>query len=221
MEKKICSKCELEKMICDFYVLKKTPLQYRPKCKKCMIEECKIYQINNKEMTLNRNQIYRENNKEIIKTKIKEYYNLNPEKYAERKEYSKKFQKENLEYFRNYHKNRVKNDVSFRLIKILRSRLNKIISNNNLTKTNKTDEFLGCNSLEIKEYLEQKFIEGMSWDNYGLFGWHIDHIIPLSSAKTEEDLYNLCHYTNLQPLWAFDNLSKGNKILTPLSTNIK
>lgn len=53
----------------------------------------------------------------------------------------------------------------------------------------------------------------MNWDNRGLYGWHIDHIIPLSSAKTEEEVYKLCHYTNLQPLWAKENLSKGNKII--------
>jgi hypothetical protein len=51
----------------------------------------------------------------------------------------------------------------------------------------------------------------MTWENQGK--WHIDHIIPLSSAKTEKEMYKLCHYTNLQPLWAFDNLSKGSKIL--------
>jgi hypothetical protein len=53
----------------------------------------------------------------------------------------------------------------------------------------------------------------MSWDNYGFYGWHIDHVIPLSSAKTEEEVYKLCHYTNLQPLWAEDNLKKGSKII--------
>jgi hypothetical protein len=53
----------------------------------------------------------------------------------------------------------------------------------------------------------------MNWENYGQFGWHVDHIIPLSSAKTEEEIYKLSHYTNLQPLWAQDNLKKGNKIL--------
>jgi hypothetical protein len=78
---------------------------------------------------------------------------------------------------------------------------------------NKTTEFLGCNVLELKNHLEFQFKEGMSWNNHGLFGWHIDHIKPLSSAKTEKELYILCHYTNLQPLWAKDNLSKGNKIL--------
>ena len=61
----------------------------------------------------------------------------------------------------------------------------------------------------LKEHLESQFIDGMGWDNR--VEWHIDHIIPLSSAKTEDELYRLCHYTNLQPLWAEDNLKKGNK----------
>jgi hypothetical protein len=213
MEFKICSKCKLEKEVCNFYILKKSSSQYRPKCKKCMIEECKIYQENNKELILKRGKIYRENNKEIIKGKIIEYYKSNPEKYNERKKYSEEHRKKNLKYYSDYHKHRIKNDVNFRLIKILRSGLNKIIHNNNLTKTNKTTEFLGCNVLELKNHLECQFKEGMSWDNHGLFGWHIDHIKPLSSAKTEKELYILCHYTNLQPLWAKDNLSKGNKIL--------
>jgi hypothetical protein len=58
---------------------------------------------------------------------------------------------------------------------------------------------------------QTKFIDGMNWDNRG--EWHIDHIIPLSSAKSEEELRKLCHYTNLQPLWEKDNLKKSNKIL--------
>ena len=61
--------------------------------------------------------------------------------------------------------------------------------------------------------VEEQFVDGMSWDNYGIYGWHIDHIIPLSSAKTEEEIFKLCHYTNLQPLWAVDNLKKSNKLI--------
>ena len=56
-------------------------------------------------------------------------------------------------------------------------------------------------------------VDGMSWDNYGRDGWHIDHIIPLSSTKIKEEIIKLNHYTNLQPLWATDNLKKGSKIL--------
>jgi hypothetical protein len=72
---------------------------------------------------------------------------------------------------------------------------------------------VGCTPQELKEHLEKQFKEGMTWDNHGMYGWHIDHIIPLSSATTEEELYKLCHFTNLQPLWAEENLSKGNRIL--------
>jgi hypothetical protein len=63
-------------------------------------------------------------------------------------------------------------------------------------------------------YLEKQFAPGMTWENYGIDGWHIDHIIPLSSAKGDLDqLKKLCHYTNLQPLWAEDNLKKSNRLI--------
>ena len=73
--------------------------------------------------------------------------------------------------------------------------------------------FLGCSSKELIDHLESKFQPGMSWDNYGTHGWHIDHIKPLSSfdLTQEESLKVVCHYTNLQPLWAEDNIRKSNK----------
>ena len=79
-------------------------------------------------------------------------------------------------------------------------------------KKNKTFDIVGCSPEFLKEYFEKQFTEGMSWELMGQH-IHIDHIIPLSSANTEEEMYELCHYTNLQPLWAKDNLKKGNKIL--------
>ena len=96
----------------------------------------------------------------------------------------------------------------------MRSRLCNYLKSNNITKKNKTFDIVGCTPEFLKEHLENKFKEGMSWENHDLYGWHIDHIIPLSSAKTEEEIYKLCHYSNLQPLWAGDNLSKGNKVFT-------
>ena len=66
---------------------------------------------------------------------------------------------------------------------------------------------------ELQEYLEKQFKSGMTWKNHSLKGWHIDHIIPLNSAKTPEVVEKLMHYTNLQPMWATYNLKKGNKII--------
>jgi hypothetical protein len=63
----------------------------------------------------------------------------------------------------------------------------------------------------VYEYFSNLFLEGMSWENHG--EWHIDHIIPISTAKSEEEIIRLSHYTNLQPLWAEDNLLKSNKLL--------
>ena len=76
-----------------------------------------------------------------------------------------------------------------------------------MIKNKKTEEILGCVFVFIKNYLESKFIDGMSWDNRNL--WHIDHIVPLSSAKTATQILKLNHFSNLRPLWAKDNLSKG------------
>jgi len=99
----------------------------------------------------------------------------------------------------------------FKLINNVRVRLIKYLKKLNITKKNKTFEIVGCTPQELKEHLEKQFVNGMSWENRS--EWHIDHIIPLSSAKTEEEIYKLSHYTNLQPLWAIDNIKKSNNIL--------
>ena len=79
------------------------------------------------------------------------------------------------------------------------------------TKSKKTIEILGCSFEEFKIHLESKFDNKMNWLNQGTY-WHMDHIIPISSAKTEEEVYRLNHYTNFQPLYWLDNLKKSNKI---------
>lgn len=74
-----------------------------------------------------------------------------------------------------------------------------------------TESIVGISYEEFKSYINSKFLDGMTWENRG--DWHIDHIIPISSANSEEEMIKLSHYTNLQPLWAEENISKGNKIL--------
>lgn len=71
----------------------------------------------------------------------------------------------------------------------------------------------GCSCEEMIAHIENQFTQGMSWDNYGLHGWHIDHINPLSKSTDMNDLLQRAHYTNLQPLWAKDNIRKSNNIL--------
>lgn len=80
---------------------------------------------------------------------------------------------------------------------------------NGLVKNLSTEEILGCSIETFREYIESLFQEGMSFENYG--EWHLDHIKPISLAKTEEDVIVLCHYSNFQPLWAKENMSKGSK----------
>ena len=115
------------------------------------------------------------------------------------------------EYARNYKRNRTQSDPLFKLKCNLRRRTNKCFKAKSWNKNTKTQEMLGANYEVAFKHIESQFKNGMSWDNHG--DWHIDHIIPLSLATTEEEMIKLCHYTNLQPLWAEDNLIKSNKTI--------
>lgn len=102
-------------------------------------------------------------------------------------------------------------DSNNRLADNLRSRLRKAIKNDQKVGSAISD--LGCSIEELKKHLEDQFAEGMTWDNYGLKGWHIDHIKPLAkyNLSNPEEFKEACNYKNLQPLWAKDNLKKGAK----------
>lgn len=134
------------------------------------------------------------------------------EQNKERKaEYQKKYKQENKERRAEYRKKKRESDALFKLRDALRSRTYQAFHKNGYSKNTKTEDMLGAEWIIVKSHLELMFKEGMSWDNIG--EWHIDHIIPLSSANTVECLIELCHYTNLQPLWANENISKGDKII--------
>jgi hypothetical protein len=102
-------------------------------------------------------------------------------------------------------KDRVKNDFKS-LIKKKRSDCTTFILSKNSDYSYHND--LGCNYKKIRKHIEKQFQPGMSWQSHG--GWHIDHIIPLSKAKTESELYKLLKWKNIQPLWAEANLRKKN-----------
>lgn len=114
-----------------------------------------------------------------------------------------------LEQKRKYKRNKYNTDVMQNLKERMRGRLNSFFKYKNLTKSKKTIEILGCEWGILKIHIEKQFKDGMNWENREL--WHVDHIIPLASAKNEQELIKLCHYTNLQPLWAEENLKKGSK----------
>jgi hypothetical protein len=82
-------------------------------------------------------------------------------------------------------------------------------------KSANTETLLGCSVKELQTYIELRFLPEMTWQNYGFYGWHIDHIKPLSSfdLNNPEEQQKAFHYTNLQPLWAKDNLQKHAKVL--------
>jgi hypothetical protein len=115
------------------------------------------------------------------------------------------------EYMRKYHKQRRETDPQFNMIGRIRHRTRLAIKNGGFTKKSKTYEMLGCDWTTLKDHIEKQFATGMSWDNMN--EWDLDHIYPLSWCSTIEELEIYSHYTNLQPLWRKDNLSKGNKFI--------
>ena len=95
-------------------------------------------------------------------------------------------------------------------IQIMRQCVRKSFKRNGYTKKSRAHIILGTDWSVVKSHMESLFKEGMTWNNHG--EWHIDHIIPISSGKTEDEVVKLCHYSNLQPLWAEENLLKSNTI---------
>tara|TARA_R110002020_G_scaffold213489_1_gene420364 strand:- start:282 stop:1049 length:768 start_codon:yes stop_codon:yes gene_type:complete len=131
-----------------------------------------------------------------------------------KKKSDKKYRKNHKKQISDHLKKRYKNDEQFRLSILLRGRLKKVVDRKHIPTRSEFQDILGCSYEELVIHLELQFTDGMNWDNHGLYGWHIDHIIPLSAFDLTDikQLAESCHYTNLQPLWAEDNYSKGNKL---------
>ena len=137
----------------------------------------------------------------------KEYRrNWEKNKYNNNEEYRKKC----IENVVKKEKKLLENDTEFKIKHLLRCRMRKAIKAMNAEKYFNTLELTGCSIPFLKEYLQEKFTEGITWENYG--EWHIDHIKPCAKFNLliEDEQRKCFHYTNLQPLWAKDNLSKSS-----------
>jgi len=137
------------------------------------------------------------------------YYQKNKEQILKRHRAYYQDNKESISKWQTtYERNRRRDNIQRRLSCNLRTRLYCAITRG--SKAGSAVKDLGCSIDELKQHLESKFQEGMTWDNYG--AWHIDHVKPLASFDlTDRDQFlEACHYTNLQPLWAEDNLKKSN-----------
>lgn len=110
---------------------------------------------------------------------------------------------------RKYQNTRRKTDPLYKLAGSMRCLINQAFRIQNYKKDSQAREIIGCSFTELKKHLQLQFAEGMTWQNAG--DWHIDHKLPLAAATTKDELIKLNHYTNLQPLWAKDNLCKGDK----------
>jgi len=206
---KVCSKCKVDKPLSEYGKCTSCFLKVKPSCKKCRNLEYLE--------DIPRVKKYKEDNKEYLKEYNKKWQNENKEYVKQLKILYKTENKDLINaYRRNYSKRRRLEDNNFKLICDIRTLITssyKRACNGDYKKSEKTENIIGSTIPEFIEYLKSLFTEGMTLENHGNCEkcWHIDHKIRISSAKTEEDIIKLNHYTNLQPLWRNDNLSKGNK----------
>lgn len=218
--KKICSKCKKEKSINDFNNRKNSSgkIIKNSVCRECLKIKAQKYREKNKEKLLEYDKKRYSDNKEERNKKTRDWYKNNKDivkKWNEKNEkklkaYRKQYYINNREkILKQNRKNSDKRKLIDPLYKLkynIRIIIGKAIRKRGYTKRSQTQNILGCTFEEFKIYLESKFEPWMNWNNHGKYngkfnyGWDIDHIIPLSSAKTEDELLKLNHYTNIQPL---------------------
>ena len=190
-------------------------------------ETKRIWKLNNKDKTAIYDKKYREANKEKVKQRIKKWREKNKEKIAEQRRdyyqtnklhrlelcklYSEKNKTNYNNYKRKYQKQRYASNLHFQMKNKLGARI-RLALKNKIKKTGSTLDLLGCSLPFFRKYFESKFTVGMSWNKISLI--HIDHIVPCKNfdLTKKSDQKKCFHYTNLQPLWAKDNLSKGCKL---------
>lgn len=214
---KKCKKCQLEKSEDCFHKSKnkKGDLVLRARCKECVNAFLREKYENEKAYHIERNKKWSDNNPEKVAAIKRKYYLKNKNKF---KKASQKWvlnnRKKASQNTVNCNKKRYKIDPAFRLERRIRNYVYKIAKTLKINKTHASLHHLGCSIEELKNHIESQWQENMTWENYGLHGWHIDHIKPLSFfIKNSNNPWEANHYTNLQPLWSIDNLKKSNSLL--------
>ena len=142
------------------------------------------------------NKQWREKNKERHRQNAKDYYHNNKSRANEVKRKRRMIRRHS--------------DPLYAFKEGVRSLILRAFKNKNYTKSSQTHEIIGCEWADLSRHIESQFVDGMGWFNRS--EWHVDHVIPLASAKSLDDIIRLNHYTNLQPLWAIDNLKKGSQM---------
>lgn len=210
---KKCIKCQQEKEFSEFHRQTSRRDGYKSVCKLCRVDESFKYNEPRREELNKKARLYNIQNPD----KNSKYYKSRPEYFKIYRETHKhhyaEWRRKNRKRLNLYLKNKRNNEPLFKLLCGIRSRVSTLIRRNSKSRVSLSKKLLGCSMDEFKTHLESKFIDGMSWDNYGK--WHLDHIIPCSSFDLSKikDQKKCFHYTNLQPLWAIDNLKKGNRFL--------
>lgn len=180
-------------------------------CKDCAALFRKAYYVANKDVLLEKNKAYREARAQEIRAKRRKAYKENREEIIAK----------NLAHRaanREAHRARVSRNAKKRTrsdpVYMLRMRVSALISGRlragGYTKKSRSHEILGCDWEAFKAHIERQFLTGMTWDNRDK--WQLDHIVPLASAKSEDDILALNHHTNLRPMWASENRAKSDKI---------
>ena len=180
--------------------------------KTAILEQQEIYRSKHKPEIAARDKKYAENNKEKLQKYHADYYVQNRDVILSKSnEYYQNNREECIRRVVDRKRERLKEDPLFRLECNLRSRVKNAVKSNAGEKAFSTIELIGCSVQHLRDHLESQFIDGMSWDNYG--EWHVDHIRPCSSFNLgdPEEQKKCFHWTNLQPLWALDNIRKGDK----------
>lgn len=230
MDSKMCRSCMQEKLASKFHAHKRRADGLNSYCKDCQNARSKAWREANIDRAKELSRSYYQKNSERVKEKSGLYYESNKEsckesrrRYASENKLSLNAAKRAREArrfeqdpngFREWNRDRTarkrSRNIKSRLSNLMRNRVVSAIRHGGYQKRTRTSELLGCSWNDFIEHIQRQFSIGMSWSNYGK--WHIDHIIPLASAASEDALIKLFHYTNLQPLWAEDNIRKGASI---------